>query len=166
MNAQYKSEKHLIDLEEFAYQLARCMNCPNQPEKAVQALKDVFGIIRSRFSFEDSLEFINLLPLPLKAIYLDGWHIGESQPTQLHSMEEFIDEIVANQPKENNWYNSNRDEVRNVLRHIFQIIGSYIAESEMEAKVSFLPQDMQYFLIHSNTGIENPVYTESSIWLS
>lgn len=166
MNAQYNSEKHLIDLEEFASQVARCMNCPNQPEKAVQALKDIFGIIRNRLAFAESLEFINLLPLPLKAIYLDGWHIGENTSVQLHSMEELIDEIIANRTEENNWYHSNRDELRNILHTVFQLIGAHVVAAEVGASVSFLPKDMQYFLMQNHIEIENSADTDTSIWLS
>lgn len=166
MNAQYYSGKNTFDLEEFASQLARCMNCPNQPEKAVQAIKDIFGMIRSRLPFEESLEFINLLPLSLKAVYLDGWHIGDHPSVPFNSMEELIDEIIANRTEVNNWYNSNRDELRNTLRALFQLIGAYVVETDMEININFLPQDIHYFIVHNHFEIENPADTDSSIWLS
>ncbi len=165
MNAQYKSEKLLIDLDEAAHQLARCMNCPNEPEKAVRALKSVFGVIRNRFTFEESLEFVGLLPLPLKAIYVDGWRVGESAPVQLHSLEELIDDIVANQSFEENWYNSNRDELRKTIKAIFQMIGSHVTEADMETNVYYLPLEIQHYL-RSATVETRDSYSDTSIWLS
>lgn len=165
MNAQYKLEKHLIDLDEFANQLARCMHCSMDPEKAKHAFKAVFGAIRNRFTFEESLQFIDMLPLTLKAIYLDGWHIGVNMPEPPHSMEELIDDIVTREQAESNWYNSSRDELRNIIKAIFQIIGTHVAQADMDKSMSFLPMDMQQYLRQGNLEVEN-TYTDTSIWLS
>lgn len=168
MSAKYNLEKHLLDLEEWIYQLARCMHRPNEPEKALQALKSVFGVIRSRCTFEESLQFLDLLPLSLKAVYLDGWHIGVNTPEQLHSMEELMDDVIASEPAESNWYNSSREELRNAVSAIFKIIGSYAAYTELpesQEKVGYLPMDMQQYFRKGNLNIENS-YAETSIWLS
>lgn len=165
MNAKYNLEKHMIDLEEWVYQLARYLHRPNEPEKALQALKSVFGVIRSRCTFEESLQFLDLLPLSLKAIYLDGWHIGVNTPEQLHSMEELIDEIIASEPAESNWYNSSRDELRNIVSAIFRLIGSYAGYTGSQERVGYLPTDIQHYFLKDNLDIENN-YAETSIWLS
>lgn len=150
--------------DEFA-QLAERLNQLNRPEVVRHAVTDIFSVMRSCISFEDSLEFINLLPLPFKAIYLNGWHIGNVLHTKINSLEELIDEIVASQFVHEGWYNSSRDDLREILKAMFDVIGNYIGKSVVKPELNFLPSDIQYFIRHYHAEADNSS-SETSIWLS
>ncbi len=168
MNAHHQLEKHQIELEEFSSHLAASMHsasmhCAENPVEAVQALRTVFGVMRNRFTFEESLQFIELLPLSLKALYLDGWRISKTTADQFYSLEDLVDEIIAH-ATESHWYRSNRDELRQVLIAIFQMIGAHAGAAEARENLCFLPEDMLYYLY--TPGVAAKPYTDTSIWLS
>ncbi len=168
MNAPHQPEKHQVELEEFSSQLAASMHSTSmhyaeEPEEAVKALRTVFGVMRNRFTFEESLEFIELLPLCLKALYLDGWRISKNAPEPFYSLEDLMDEIIAH-AVESHWYRSSRNELRRVLIAIFQMIGAYANSAEVKEEIRFLPEDMLYYLY--TPGAPAKPYTDTSIWLS
>lgn len=159
-----KEFSHFQVNDEFAH-LAERLEQLNRPEMARHAVTDIFSVMRNCISFEDSLEFINLLPLPFKAIYLNGWHIGNASHTKINSLEELIDEITASPFVHEGWYNSNRDDLREILKALFDVIGNYIGRNIEKPELSFLPNDIQYFILHYHTEADNSS-SETSIWLS
>ncbi len=166
MNAQNIPEKftYYPVRDEFS-QLTERIDQMHRPEEAKHAIADIFGVIRRCLSFEDSLEFINFLPLSFKAIYMNGWHVGNSSYTSISSMEEMIDEIVASPFVQHGWYNGNRDELREILKVVFDLIGNHIGKSVARPQLSFLPNDIQYFIMHYHTEADRSS-SETSIWLS
>lgn len=150
--------------DEFVQLAERCPAL-SRPDTAKQAVTDIFGIIRKCLTFEDSLEFINFLPLPLKAVYLDGWQVGNASRTPINSLEELIDEIVMSPQGQRAWYGSNRDTLREILKALFDVIGNHVGSHVNKPELSFLPSDIQYFMLQYHTEANKPA-PETSIWLS
>src|SRR5437868_4188083 len=63
-------------------------------DKAGRILRSVLHAIRNRLSVQESLQVIAQLPMALKALYVDQWHIAEYVP-RIHYVKQFVDEIRA-----------------------------------------------------------------------
>ena len=97
MLAGRKLEKHAIYRDELMLQVAHQLKNVESIEDAKRITGMVLRAIRNRLSFESSLRFLNLLPLPLKAIYVDGWTLQDDAPPALETTKDLLDEILKDQ---------------------------------------------------------------------
>lgn len=165
MRAFKKLDKHAIYLNELVVQVAAEMGRPSDINFASRSVEGVLQAVRNRLSFEQSVKFLDLLPLPFKAVYIKDWNVCDHIPDRIETMEDFINEVCTHTPDlcENEY--QDRQKVKEAIRSVFKVIGLHVSKADLDRKLAFLPQDLRLYLEAEGVSLKsNPMLT--SIWLS
>lgn len=164
MIAGRKIEKHAIYRDELMLQVAHQLKNVESIDDAKRITGMVLRAIRKRLNFENSLQFLNLLPLPLKAIYVDGWALQDNAPNALESIEDLVEEIMRSQ----NLFTPNERDTRNSLESVqavFRVISLHTSRHEFEMMLELVSpsvkrdlQDKTYPFFYDSP--------DTSVWLS
>lgn len=155
------SPPYIAQLDELIHEVAQRANYPNDDERALSHLRSVFRVVRNRTSFEQSLRFLEMLPVPLKAIFLNDWHIVPQRPSSIHSLDDFADEV---QQHERQHTIRDRNEARQVLQAVFTVLRRHTTSDALHNGLSFISSDVRTQLLQ-----ESPMryhYADTCIWLS
>ncbi len=134
------------------------------PSLVVEIVRAVLHTVRRQLKFEQSLCFLNKLPLPLKALYIDHWDTQESA-TQLETLEDLMDEIEKEYP----YLMRDIQHDRQLVRQTFLTVGKltdYPIDLPMSKLSDFSNQENASGVESQPFQIREYETTESSIWLS
>ena len=151
--------RYSAQLDEFIHKVARRANYSNDDERALSHLRTVFRVVRNRSSFEQSLRFLEMLPVALKVIFLNDWHITPRAPVPIGSLDELADAVRQH---EQNHPVRNQEEALRVLRAIFDELASLVSYDTMHDGLDFLPASARSQLV----GTPPYQYSDTCIWLS
>lgn len=165
MKTLRKLDKHVIYLDELIAQVASYLDRPNDVNCAVRAVEAVLIAVRNRLTFEQSIKFLNYLPLPFKAIYIKGWNVNDLVPERIASMNEFIEEVYRLEPTLCSNDYCDYHEVKKMIKIVFKVIGLHISNVELKKELAFLPDDLRLYLEAEGVSIKSNM-VDSSIWLS
>ncbi|WKN31098.1 DUF2267 domain-containing protein [Porifericola rhodea] len=165
MKTLHKLDKHVIYLDELVLQVASQMDRPDDLPCAEKAVNAVLLAVRNRLTFEQSIRFLNYLPLPFKAIYIKDWQVNDRIPDKIDSMNEFIDEVYKLEPAlcPNNYKEIN--EIKLAIKAVFKVIGLHISNVDLKKELRFLPDDLRLYLEAEGVSLKSNII-DSSIWLS
>ncbi len=76
--------KYVQDGEQFVREVARELGVGSDLPKAGRILRAVLHTLRNRLTASESLQLIAQLPMLIKAVYVDGWHISAEARTLRH----------------------------------------------------------------------------------
>ncbi|MGB3781137.1 MAG: DUF2267 domain-containing protein [Tunicatimonas sp.] len=153
--------KYSAQLDEFIRKVAQRANYFNDDERALSHLRTVFRVMRNRSSFEQSLRFLEMLPVALKIIFLNDWHIAPRAPVPINSLDELADAVRQH---ERNHIMRDQAEALRVLRAIFDELASIVSYNSLHEALGFLPVSTRSQLVSSSTATYQ--YSDTCIWLS
>jgi uncharacterized protein (DUF2267 family) len=164
MLAGRKLEKHAIYRDELMLQVAHQLKNVESIEDAKRIVSMVLRAIRNRLGFESSLRFLSLLPLPLKAIYVDGWIIQDNAPHALETTKDLVDEMMRSQnlftPTHRDTYNA-----MEAIQAVFRVISLHVSRHEFEMMLEMMSPALKQEL----ESKAYPYFNDSpdtSVWLS
>ncbi len=153
--------KYSSQLDAFIRKVAHRANYFNDDERALSHLRTVFRVVRNRSSFEQSLRFLEMLPVALKIIFLNDWHIAPRAPVPISSLDELADAVRQH---ERNHIMRDRAEALRVLRAIFDELATVVSSDTLHDALGFLPASARNQLVGSSTATYQ--YSDTCIWLS
>jgi len=165
MNTFQKLDKHAIYLNELVIQVASEMGRPVDKAYASRAVEAVLRSVRNRLSFEQSVKFLDLLPLPFKAVYIKDWNIQDHVPDRIDTMNDFIQEVCDNAPELCGSDYKNPEKIKKAIRAVFKVLGLHVSKADLEKELSFLPQDLRLYLEAEGVSLKSNAML-TSIWLS
>ncbi len=165
MEMLHKLDKHVIYLDELNSQVASLLDHSENLNYASRAAEAVLLAVRGHLSFEQSIKFLNFLPLPFKAIYIKNWNVNDCIPERINSMNEFFEEVYMFDPTlcHNDYCDQN--EIKKIVRAVFKVIGLHVSGENLSRELSFLPNDLRIYLEAEGVAIKSNG-SDSSIWLS
>ena len=146
--------------DELIQDIARQANS-NDDERALSHLRTVFRVIRNRASFEQSLRFLEMLPMRFKVLFLNDWHIVPHVPSPISSLDEWADEMLE---YEQLHVIQNQAEARRILRAIFAVLSQRVSSDKLRHSLSFITPEVQAQLLEEQP--ERYHYADTCIWLS
>ena len=152
---------YAAQLDELIHEVAQQANYPNDDERALSHLRTVFRVVRNRTSFEQSLRFLEILPVSLKAIFLNDWHIVPQSPTPIRSMNDFADEVCQHEQQH---LIRDQTEARAILRAIFTVLSQHASGDALHDGLSFIAPEVRDQLTKDHP--ERYHYADTCIWLS
>lgn len=152
---------YLSQLDEFIRKVARRANYFNDDERALSHLRTVFRVVRNRSSFEQSLRFLEMLPVALKVVFLNDWHITPRAPAPINSLDELAEAVRQH---EQNHTMRDREEALRVLRAVFAELASTCSPDALRDGLSFLPLSVRSQLVEAPAATYQ--YSDTCIWLS
>ena len=126
------------NLSDFLVELAQELGLPNDKDHAYHVLRTFFHVLRKRLSTAQSFGFIDLLPLPLKAVYVDGWHILR-QAESLVELDDFEAEMLTEYGAGAGRDFLPRDKIIIAVKDLFRVLSQWLGEYEKTALYSELP---------------------------
>jgi uncharacterized protein (DUF2267 family) len=164
MLAGRKLEKHAIYRDELMLQVAHQLKNVESIEDAKRIVGMVLRAIRNRLGFESSLRFLSLLPLPLKAIYVDGWIIQDNAPHALETTKDLVDEMMRSQnlftPTHRDTYNA-----MEAIQAVFRVISLHVSRHEFEMMLEMMSPALKQELESKTYPFFNDS-PDTSVWLS
>jgi uncharacterized protein (DUF2267 family) len=165
MKTFQKLDKHAIYLNELVVQVATEMGRPDDHKYALTSIEAVLIAVRNRLTFEQSVNFLDLLPLPFKAVYIKDWNVQDHVPERINSMDDFINEVCKVAPDlcENDY--QDQQKIKEAIRAVFKVVGLHVSQRDLEKELSYLPQDLKLYLEAEGVSLKSNAML-TSIWLS
>jgi uncharacterized protein (DUF2267 family) len=144
-------EKHAAKGNEFVHKLASRLGDEDNRERAGRVLRSVLHVLRDRLSIEESFQLIAQLPMPIKAMYVDGWTPGREHP-RIKTIHEFAEEVMRHDGI-STWRDfSGIPDAMDAIEACVKTMADYVSAGELHHIIAILPEDMKsYFLVWSHT---------------
>ena len=135
-----KYEHYAQEGHKFVKEVASELGDADNIDQADRIMTSVLHALRDLLTPEESLHLISQLPMMLKAIYVNGWHL----PTRnrVRTMDEFIECLMLKNPKTAPQDFGNDDKAIERTKAVFKIIRNHIAIGEVKDIVSQLPAEL------------------------
>lgn len=154
--------EYSAQLDDFIHKVAQRANYFNDDERALSHLRTVFRVVRNRSTFEQSLQFLEMLPVALKVIFLSDWHIVPRTPVPINSLEELADAV---QQHERNHPVRSQEEALRVVRAIIAELSGVVAADALREGLGFLPPRVRSQLLKVPEALTHQ-HSDTCIWFS
>lgn len=146
------------ELSQLLHQLA--IHIGYSDSASAHHLQTIFRVIRQHSSFENAIKFNDMLPLPLKALFLDEWHTLHEVGKPFKSTNQLALAVV----QESNGTIHSSDEARQLIRKVLTFLGQLASPQQMKEGLSFLPSEFRSLLVRDPSL--KYAYSDACIWLS
>ena len=135
-------KKYVQSGEIFLKKLAVQLGDPEDTAKAGRILRAVLHVFRDQSTPQESVQMIAQLPMSVKAIYVDGWRIGQQQKRIRHP-EHFLHEVQEADRSIGRFDFPNENATEHAVKAVFHVIKEYVSEGEMADMISTLPKKLR-----------------------
>ena len=137
MNFESYISKANLFLKEIAIEIGE----PDNKAKAGRILKAVLHALRSRLTTEESIHMIAQLPILIKGIYVDGWHLTKLKD-ESENYSDFLSEVKKFDGKTGNIDFNNDFNSLEMIRGVLKILKKYVSNGEVKQLKSKLPDEI------------------------
>ena len=131
----------------FLKEIAEEIGEPENKAKAGRVLRAVLHALRSRLSVEESIHMIAQLPILIKGLYVDGWHLTRLNGS-LNTFSDFLTEVKKFDGNLGNKdFNNDRDSLR-MIRAVLRVLKKYVSEGEMQHLKVQLPDEIADIILN------------------
>lgn len=135
-----KFEQYCQDAREFVNEIAVELGDPANKGQAERIMTSVLHSVREVLSPEESLHFISQLPMLMKGIYVDGWHL-ETQ-NRIRSRSEFIECLMLQSPRTAHHDFGNDEKAEANARAVLRVLHRHGATGEIKDIISQFPAEL------------------------
>ena len=135
--------KYVQDAEAFINEVALELGHPNDKAKAASVLRSVLHAFRDRITPVESWQLIAQLPMLIKAIYVDGWKIGNGNYRESRNFGDFIEAFREADLQQA--YISDY-EAKEAIQAVFRILKKHVSQGEIFDIIAVLPTEMKSLL--------------------
>jgi uncharacterized protein (DUF2267 family) len=133
-------EQYAGDANKFVKKIAEELGNPNDTDHAYRVMKSVLHTLREVLSPEESLHLISQLPLGIKGVYVDGWHLPVKD--RIRSMTEFL-ECLRSQSQTTAGRDFGTDETaKHHTRCVFNVLKRHVATGEIQHVMDQFPMEL------------------------
>lgn len=145
MPTEFIKSIHLQKGNEFLKELAIELGDKSDLKKAGRILRAVLHTLRNHLPIEASFHLLSQLPLPIKAVYVDGWSPNK-QMKSTRKKKDFIEEMMREDWSAlRNDFLEFDDGVR-ATKAVFRVLKSHISEGEFKDMEATLPKEIKELL--------------------
>ncbi len=139
-------DKYADKGNELLKMLADDLQVPDH--NACRILRAVLHAIRNHLTVEESLQMIAQLPMMVKALYVDQWHVPQ-HTKRIHHVNQFLDEIRECDKEQAGYDFGNDESAAKAVKAVFRTLNYYISAGEFEDITALLPAEIKDFIIGS-----------------
>jgi uncharacterized protein (DUF2267 family) len=144
---QYAQEAHAF-VKEVAYELGE----PDNKNQAERIMTSVLHTLRDLLTPEESLHLISQLPMMIKAIYVNGWHL--SSKATIRSMDQFIEHLMLKNPRTAPIDFGNDEKAIQRTKAVFSVLRNHISIGEVKDIVAQLPSELNELWLTDTEALE------------
>lgn len=141
-------DKYAAKGNEFLHLLAEDLQISN--EKAFRILKAVLHVLRDHVSVNESMQIMSQLPVAIKGIYVEQWHV-DATVKKLHTQHDFFDEVCRYDKGTVLEDFENYEAVEKSVKAVFRTLNYYLSEGEFEDIIAVMPVEVKK-LIEDSIG--------------
>lgn len=135
-----KFDQYIEKANEFLKEVALELGTPDDTDYAYRVTTSVFHTIRETLSPEESLHLISQLPMFLKAVYVNGWHIKSKK--RIRSMTEFFDCLRAQSPRTASEDFGDDINAKLKTQAVLHVIKNHVTSGEIQDIIDQLPSEL------------------------
>jgi uncharacterized protein (DUF2267 family) len=132
-----KYEQYAHEMRKFVAEVASELGHPDNMGQADRIMASVLHTLRDMLTPEESLHLIAQLPMLLKAVYVNGWHLRTKN--RIRSMDEFIECLMLQNPRAAAQDFGNDEKAIENTKAVFRVLRRHIAIGEVKDIVSQFP---------------------------
>lgn len=136
-------DKYANKGNELLKMLADDLQVPDH--NACRILRAVLHAIRNHLTVEESLQMIAQLPMMVKALYVDQWHVPQ-HTKRIHHINQFLDEIRECDKEQAGYDFGNDESAAKAVKAVFRTLNYYISAGEFEDITAVLPAEIKDFI--------------------
>jgi len=125
---------------EFLKEVAMELGMPDDTDQAYRVMSSVFHTVRETISAEESLHLISQLPMFIKAVYVNSWHLNPKN--KIRSRAEFFDCLRKQNPRTATQDFGNDEIARAKTQAVFKVIKNHVATGEIQDILDQLPMEL------------------------
>jgi uncharacterized protein (DUF2267 family) len=135
-----KFEHYLSEARKFVKEVSREIGDPADTQRGERVLTAVLHTLRELLSPEESLHLIAQLPMLIKAVYVNGWHIKPK--ARIRSMDDFIERLLLQNPKTAAEDFGNDEKAIENTRAVLRVLKRHVSHGEIQHLIEQFPDDL------------------------
>jgi uncharacterized protein (DUF2267 family) len=135
-----KYQQFAHETQKFVSEIASELGEPENMEQADRIMTSVLHTLRQLLSPEESLHLISQLPMLIKGIYVNGWHLTKKE--RIRSMDEFIESLMLQNPPTAQKDFGDDEKAITRAKAVFKVLRNHIAVGEVKDIVAQLPPEL------------------------
>lgn len=134
-----KFDKYAAEAIHFFKEVANELERPPDENHAHRVTRSVLHTIRDILTPEASTHLIAQLPMYLKALYVDGWKIG--QQNRIRSMEEFLTALREKSDRPAIDFGNNSESIKKV-QAVLNVLQQHVTTGEIKDIMDQFPTEL------------------------
>ncbi|MFZ6010462.1 MAG: DUF2267 domain-containing protein [Bacteroidota bacterium] len=135
-----KYEQYAHEAHKFVKEVASELGDPANIDQADRIMVSVLHTLRDLLSPEESLHLISQLPMILKAIYVNGWHL--SSKNRIRSMDEFVECLMLQNPRTAPQDFGHDEKAIERTKAVIRVLRRHVSIGEIKDIVDQLPAEL------------------------
>lgn len=125
---------------EFLKEIASELGTPEDTNQAYRIMSAVFHTVRETITPEESLHLISQLPMVIKAVYVNSWHLKSN--SKIRSKTEFFECLRKQNPRTASEDFANDEVARSKTQAVLKVIKNHVATGEIQDIIDQLPMEL------------------------
>lgn len=135
-----KFEQYVNEGRKFVNEVSQELGDPADTDRAERVMTAVFHTLRELLSPEESLHLISQLPMLVKAIYVNGWHLNKKN--KIRSMDEFIECLMLQNPRTAAQDFGNDQRAKDQTKAILRVLKRHVSQGEIQHMIDQFPLEL------------------------
>jgi uncharacterized protein (DUF2267 family) len=125
---------------EFLKEIASELGMPEDTDQAYRVMSAVFHAVRETITAEESLHLISQLPMFIKAVYVNSWHLKPNN--KIRSKTEFFECLRKQNPRTALEDFGNDEVARSKTQAVLKVIKNHVTTGEVQDILDQLPMEL------------------------
>lgn len=133
-------EQHTPAANKFVHELADLLERNHDTDHAYRVLRSVLHALRQVITPEESLHLISQLPLIIKGVYVDGWHL--SAKPKIKTTSAFLSLIREQNPSMTARDFGNDETAKHYVHCVFDLLKHHVTMEEIQHIIDQFPMEL------------------------
>jgi uncharacterized protein (DUF2267 family) len=125
---------------QFLKEVATELGAPGDTEQAYRVMSSVFQTVRETISPQESLHLISQLPMFIKAVYVNGWHIKPKN--KIRTTKEFFECLREQSPRTAMEDFGSDDDAKFKTQAVLKVVKNHVDIGEIQDILDQLPMEL------------------------
>lgn len=135
-----KFEQYVNEGRKFVKEISQEIGNPDDTDRAERVMTAVFHTLRDLLSPEESLHLISQLPMLIKAVYVNGWHLNTKN--RIRSMDEFIECLMLQSPRTAAMDFGNDERAKEQTKAVLRVLKRHVSVGEIQHMIDQFPLEL------------------------
>jgi len=133
-------EQYAQESNRFLKEIAAELGNEQDTDGAYRVMRSVLHTLREMLSPEESLHLLAQLPLGIKGIYVDGWHLGTRD--RIRSMSEFLTCVRAQDERSAGRDFGDDETAKHHVKSVLNVLKRHVTVGEIQHVIDQFPIEL------------------------